>query len=247
MAWGGCYLNRNEQQSSWASAAYPPGIFESSGDQQTPWYPPVHRGLLQGQIFPVYPPMRGGRGTVSGILQRWWESSRKFVRCSIITGLRRRLKKIWPAGRVVPSEQDAFEGEPETQRSCDASVPDACLAAELAVVLERLSDLLQCQTAFRAEIDSLRSGILQLKKEKEESEARSRRKMDLLQKEMERLHRDRAELMRLILEGARTGGARKNTVRGVSRPSAGGQGPSKENILGWRVRRSRSASRSFFC
>ncbi|MFW5734935.1 MAG: MerR family transcriptional regulator [Oceanidesulfovibrio sp.] len=72
--------------------------------------------------------------------------------------------------------------------------------SELAAVVSKLSDLLDTQALFRAEIDSLRSEVASLKKEKELNELRYRDEIERLESEVDSLRRERTAMFEEIWE-----------------------------------------------
>lgn len=71
---------------------------------------------------------------------------------------------------------------------------------ELAGVIDKMSDLLENQSLFRAEIDSLRGEVAQLRQERDELEQRYRQRVEELQAEIEQLRQERAKMMQDLLE-----------------------------------------------
>ncbi len=83
---------------------------------------------------------------------------------------------------------------PQTSTSETRSV------SELASVVEKLSDLLDTQALFRAEIDSLRTELSSLRKEKELIETRYRGEIERLESEVAELRHERTAMFEQIWE-----------------------------------------------
>lgn len=71
---------------------------------------------------------------------------------------------------------------------------------ELAGVIEKMADVLETQSLFRAEIDSLRTEVGQLKDERDELEQRYRQRVEQLEEEIQKLRQERAQMMQDLLE-----------------------------------------------
>lgn len=71
---------------------------------------------------------------------------------------------------------------------------------ELAGVIDKMSDVLENQSLFRAEIDSLRNEVGQLRQERDELEQRYRQRVEQLEAEIEKLRHERAQMMQELLE-----------------------------------------------
>jgi len=76
----------------------------------------------------------------------------------------------------------------------------AAMMHELTGALDKISSLLQNQTLFRAEIDSLRQEIVLLKNEKLDLEDRYKQRIVVMETELEKLRFERADIIEQVLE-----------------------------------------------
>ena len=86
------------------------------------------------------------------------------------------------------------------QQENNGRSPTGTALPELRAALGAVSGILENQALFRAEIDSLRREIVDLKREKQSMQEQHREKIGLLEKELDCLRRERAEMVRMLLD-----------------------------------------------
>ncbi len=100
--------------------------------------------------------------------------------------------KYGPAGGGFGRREEAPGGSP---------------VREMAQVIDKMSDLLETQGLFRAEIDSLRREVLQLRSERTELDQRYTRQVASMQEELRILREERARMLQELLEYINSAGA----------------------------------------
>jgi hypothetical protein len=125
---------------------------------------------------------------------------------TVFKEIRDMFDKNWSAEQIEETLGHGYESlykplHVDPQRRGEEPQPSpSAFMYELTGALEKISSLLQNQALFRAEIDSLRQELVQLKREKLAVEERYKQTVCLLETEVEKLRAERADIIEQVVE-----------------------------------------------